>query len=171
MFPAEKSAILNTVAQGFTGQMINDDSVSLQNLLDEDALNKIYTNTASRIWNGLITFGSATAGVFGIFIIIRIVKLIFDTLIHGYALHSAYGCSLYLLGAIWSSITHLLLHLSRRPILKLENTEQNTIPTRQPNTPAEHISSSEPLTSNCDSIPVIYNFEQLRRMKDNTQTP
>jgi len=108
MFPAKISTILNTVAQGFTGQMIHADSVSLQNLLDENTLNKIYTSTVARIWNGLIIFGSATAGIFGIFIIIRVAKLVFDILIHGYALHSAYGCSIHLLGAIWSSITHLL---------------------------------------------------------------
>lgn len=46
MFPAEKSAVLHTIARGFAGQSINDDSISLRHLLDEDTLNKIYTNTA-----------------------------------------------------------------------------------------------------------------------------
>ncbi|KYN00203.1 hypothetical protein ALC62_09033, partial [Cyphomyrmex costatus] len=31
-----------------------------------------------------------------------------------YALHTMYGWSLHLIGAVWSSVTHLLLHLGRR---------------------------------------------------------
>jgi len=40
--------------------------------------------------------------------------------VHGYVLHTVYGWSLYLLGAIWNSVTQLLLHLGKeRP--KVEN--------------------------------------------------
>jgi len=74
MFPAEKSAVLYTIAQGYTGQNILENTGSLHHLLDEEALNKIYTSTASKIWSGFITFGIATAGVFGIFLVIRIIK-------------------------------------------------------------------------------------------------
>lgn len=112
MFPAEKSAVLHTIVRGFTGQIIQSDTVSLRNLLDENSLNKIYNNTLAKVWNGFTTFGAATACIFSIFIIIKIIKIIFDTLIHGYALHAAYDCSLHLLGAVWSFFTHLLLHLA-----------------------------------------------------------
>jgi len=63
-----------------------------------------------------MSFGSATAGIFGIFLLIRLIKIVIDTAIHGYALHTAYGCGMHLLGALWSSITHLLLHLARGPV-------------------------------------------------------
>ena len=46
-------------------------------------------------------------------IIIRGMKLIVDTLIHGYALHNMFGWSFHLLGALWDSVTNLLLHLGR----------------------------------------------------------
>jgi chromosome condensin MukBEF MukE localization factor len=42
MFPAEKGAVLHTIARDFTKQSIPSDAISLQNLLDEDSLNKIY---------------------------------------------------------------------------------------------------------------------------------
>jgi len=45
---------------------------------------------------------------------IRIIKLILDTIVHGYALHTVYGWSMYLLGAIWDSLTQLLLHLGKK---------------------------------------------------------
>lgn len=54
------------------------------------------------------------AGVFGIFIIIRLIKIVLGTLFHGYALHAARKCSLHLLRVIWSSFTHLLLYFANR---------------------------------------------------------
>ncbi|XP_036138366.1 uncharacterized protein LOC105829195 isoform X1 [Monomorium pharaonis] len=126
MFPAEKPALLNTIARGLVGHTFDSNSVSVSNLLDEASLNKIVESATSRIWKGFLTFGSATAGIFGIFLIIRIIKLIIDTAIHGYALHTVYGCSMHLLGAIWSSLTHLLLHLAHGPPKKLENQQRDT---------------------------------------------
>lgn len=34
-------------------------------------------------------------------------------MVHGYALNTVYGWSIYLLGAIWDSLTQLLLHLGK----------------------------------------------------------
>lgn len=127
MFPAEKNAVLHTIARGFTGQSIPSDAISLQKLLDEDSLNKIYNSTLSKIWNGFATFGTATAGVLGIFIIIRLTKLLFDTLIHGYALHTAYGCSLHLLAAVWNSLTQVLLFLANKPKQKTQTRNENSV--------------------------------------------
>ncbi|XP_050457854.1 uncharacterized protein LOC126854812 [Cataglyphis hispanica] len=123
MFPAEKPALLNTIARGLTGHSIDTDVVFMYNLLDETSLNKIAENAASRVW--FVTFDSATAGIFGILVVIRIIKIVVDTAIHGYALHTAYGWSLHLLGAIWSSLTHLLLHLARGPINKDDNNKDD----------------------------------------------
>jgi len=56
----------------------------------------------------------------GIYLCITGFKLIIDTLVHGYILHTVYRWSLYLFGAIWNSVTQLLLHLGKRR-LKAEN--------------------------------------------------
>jgi len=64
--------------------------------------------------SGWVSWHSDIVRVLTIFIIIRIIKLIIDILIR-YALHSVYGWNIHLLGAVWSSITHLLLHLGNRP--------------------------------------------------------
>lgn len=115
MFPADKSALLNAIARGLTGHSMNTDGMSVHNLLDENSLNKIVESTAAKVWKGFLNFGSATAGIVGIFLIIRLTKLVINTIIHGYALHTVYGCSLHLLGALWSSLASLLLHLAREP--------------------------------------------------------
>jgi len=142
MFPAEKPALHNTVVRGLTGHSINGDAISMYSLLDEASLNKIVENTASRVWRGFVTFGSATAGIFGILLVIRIVKLVVDTAIHGYALHTAYGCSMHLLGAVWSSVTHLLLYLARGPINKQDNIQPNEISSPTP-TASENLTTEE----------------------------
>jgi len=136
MFPAEKPAVLNAMARGMTGHAIPGDAISIYHLLDEASLQKIADSTASRIWGGFITFGSATAGVFGVLITIRLIKLVIDTTIHGYALHSAYGCSLYVLGAIWSSMTNLLLYFARGSSQRNRPEElDNAISNERPTTP------------------------------------
>lgn len=140
MFPVERPNTLHNLARGARGQPVPLGSISIKGLLDEDSLNKIAENAGKRIWSGFVSFGSASAGILGIFIVIRVAKLIIDTLIHGYALHSIYGWSIHLIGAIWSSVTYLLLHLGRPNSAKekenrqLEQvtTELFTPPTTQP---------------------------------------
>ena len=91
MFPVEKPAILNVIARGAMGQTIPAGTVSITSLLDEASLDKIAQNTSKRIWHGFLDFGSASAGILAIIIIVRLAKLVIDTIIHGYALHSIYG--------------------------------------------------------------------------------
>lgn len=165
MFPAEKPALLNSMARGMSGHVIREGTVSMYNLLDEASLNKIAESAASKVWNGFITFGSATAGIFGVLTIIRLVKLAVDTAIHGYALHSVYGCTLHLIGAIWSSVTHLLLHLAREPIVKtkreISNARDNSPQTfstelQIPNAPPNNSNDNPSISVNTNSSPYIY---------------
>ena len=87
--------------------------VSLLNLLDEEAIEKIAHSTWIKIWTIFSNFGTVSAGFIGVIIIIRGIKLIIDTIIHGYAIYTVFGWSLHLIGAIWDSVTNLLLHLGR----------------------------------------------------------
>lgn len=88
-----------------------------------------------KIWGKFLSFANASAGIIGIYFCIRTIKLIIDTVIHGYAIHSIYGWSVHLLGAIWDSITHLILHLSRKPQKKqTSQTEDQELLTITPNT-------------------------------------
>ncbi|EZA48616.1 hypothetical protein X777_13628 [Ooceraea biroi] len=114
MFPVEKPTMLNTLAQGAMGHAIPPNSISFYNMLDEKSLEKIAESAGERLWRGFVTFGSASAGVLAIILVIRLAKLIVDSIIRGYALHSIYGWSIQLLGAIWSSITHLLLYIGTK---------------------------------------------------------
>ncbi|XP_063979925.1 uncharacterized protein LOC135163949 [Diachasmimorpha longicaudata] len=113
MFPMENTAVLNKIAQRVSGNGTQYASPSMFNLFDENALEKLAENAWERTWGRFIKFGAISAGFIGIFMVIRICKLLVDTIIHGYTLHLVYGWSIHLLGAIWDSVTHLLLHLAR----------------------------------------------------------
>lgn len=118
MFAAEKQAVLDTLAWGAAGQHVTRGTVTLRQLLDEDTLNHLAASTAERLWKGFVTFGSASAGIMMVLLLIKLFKMLVDTCVHGYALHELYGCGLYLLGAVWSSVANVLIHRGqsrRRP--------------------------------------------------------
>ncbi|KYN35007.1 hypothetical protein ALC56_10665, partial [Trachymyrmex septentrionalis] len=107
------------------GSTDNLDSLATSSIYSNEDLNRLKNhimflvkkpstfNTIARLWQSFITFDSASAGIFAIFIIVRVAKLVIDTLIYDYALYAVYGWSIYLLGTLWSSVPNLLLHLAR----------------------------------------------------------
>lgn len=113
MFPAERPAVLNTVARGIMGHSTILHGGSLANLIDEASIEKIAISTWQKFWSKFLIFGNISAGFLGIYLLVRGIKLVLDTVVHGYALHTVYGWSMYLLGAIWDSLTQLLLHLGK----------------------------------------------------------
>jgi len=90
---------------------------SFANFLDKTFIEKIAISAWEKFWNKFLIFGNISAGFLGIYLAIKTVKLILDTIVHGYALHTVYGWSIYLIGAIWDSATQLLLHLK----IKIKN--------------------------------------------------
>lgn len=111
-FPFQKPALLNTIARGMVGQGSVDQGGSIENLFDGNVLEKIIDNTWGKLWTKFLSFGTISAGLFGIIFIFQLVKIIVDLIIRGYTLHSIYGWSLRLMGACFASITSLLLHLN-----------------------------------------------------------
>ena len=110
MFQAEKPMILNSLAREITGHPTINQGISLTNLFNEDVIDKIAESTWRRFWTIFTSFGTTSAGLIELIIIIRGIKLKADNIIHGYALHRLFAWSLHLLGAFWVSVTNLLLH-------------------------------------------------------------
>ena len=85
-------------------------------MFNQEVIDRIAEFALGRFWTIFTSFGTTSAGLTGLIIIIRVIKLIADTIIHGYALHRLFGWSLHLLGAFWDLVTNLLLHLgTHRP--------------------------------------------------------
>lgn len=164
MFPVEKPSTLNTIARGAMGGNIPAGSISMLNLLDEASLNRIAETAGEKVWKGFVTFGSASAGIFAIILIIRLAKLVVDTIIHGYALHSMYGWSMHLLGAVWDSVTHLLLHLGGRKERQHTTPPRDTAEDTHPTTEdaAQNTNEDDKSVKELRDNPR-YNYRELRR--------
>ena len=110
MFPIERIAVLNAVALGMLNGKNVTDEIDIEAFLRPEHLEGAIQGFMSKIWNKFLIFGSTSAGIFAIFLLIKIIKFGLDTVLHGIALHEIYGFSFHLLGAIWDSLTQLLLH-------------------------------------------------------------
>jgi len=100
MFPAERLLLLNMVARS------------------SSVHRKIAISTWQKFWSKFLIFGNINVELLGIYLIVRVVKLLLDIFVHGYVLHTVYvlhtdGQCTYL-GAIWDSLTQLLLHLGKK---------------------------------------------------------
>lgn len=135
MTSAEQTTVLNTLARGVMGQKATITGGSIANLLDSTTLEKIVTSTWNSVWSRFLRFGNMSAGIFGAIVLIRLVKLIIDTVIQAFALHSVYGCSGYMLGALWNSITQLLLQLEKQSKVKGLNSSESSSDLREVRSP------------------------------------
>ena len=140
MFPVEHQAALNNFAREVDGYPAVDNEGTIMKLLNDDAVSKIIESTWDRTWKRFMAFGTISAGFIAILIIFRVIKTVIDILIRGYALHSAFGWSFHILGAIWSSIAHLLLFLSQGP-------------------PPPGVSLTSPIPSSAPEVPVTIDIE------------
>ena len=112
-FPLEKSAVLNSVARGMMGQNITGDKINPAFLFDADSIKKIIQTTWEHFWGRFMSFGTASAGILGLIMVGRLIKFCADTAIHTITLYNIYGISLHLVGAVWDSVTQLLIHLGQ----------------------------------------------------------
>jgi hypothetical protein len=129
MFPNEKTAVLSHLALSYSGKSKPSREFSVTQLFNQEAMHEIAESAWSLMYSKLIAFGSLSAACISLLMIIKLIKFIIDTVIHGYALHSIFGWSFYLLAGVWDSMTHLFLHLARQP------REENNA-TQTTNTPA-----------------------------------
>ena len=82
MFPAEKPMTLNSLAKEITGHPSINQGISLTNLFNEDVIGKIAEFAWGRFWTIFASFGTTSAGLIGLIIIIRGIRLIADTIMH-----------------------------------------------------------------------------------------
>ncbi|KOC71224.1 hypothetical protein WH47_06146 [Habropoda laboriosa] len=115
MFPIEKAAINNSLAQGASGRQYNQGSIQISNLISETSLQKIAKSAAKQIWSGFITFRSISVGIFGVYVAIKIIQVIVNTILNGIALYTVYGWSIHIITAIWSTLAHFCIFLKQRP--------------------------------------------------------
>ena len=115
MIPVEKPALLNDLAREMRRYLISNNEGALLKSLNDGAVENIIESIWSKMWTRFITFGTFSAGIIAVIMLIQFFKTLIDIIIQAYALNSVYGWPIHLLGAIWSSVTNLLLHVAKQP--------------------------------------------------------
>lgn len=153
MFPVERTAVLNTIARGATGEDTVDQGITISHWVNEEVIQE----SVQKIWNKMHSFfntvGTFSTTLLGVWVTIKSIKFVIDTLVHGYALHSIYGWSIWLVGSIWDSVTSLLLHLSSRAKPTADNLPTQGQDTNNPQAlPLQVIRQQAPNPGNTDKL-------------------
>ena len=118
LFPIKKKTIVNTITRSTqSSNSVKDDF--MKNFLTEIKLTNIAENTWKKIVEKYEEYGMIISGIIMTLVISQFIKIMIGLIIRGCALHALYGWSMKLLGAFFSSVTHLLV------VLNKENTTQN----------------------------------------------
>ncbi|KAL7296737.1 hypothetical protein TKK_0010150 [Trichogramma kaykai] len=141
MFPLERPALLNGFARELHGATITTKDGTIIRLMNDDVIDKLVETTWGRLWSKFMSFGSASAGVIAILMILHIVKLAVDVILNGVALHRAYGWSMHMFAACLGSLTHLLVNAGRYNGAPNQEDATEMIPINEQPTPAAPIST------------------------------
>ncbi|OAD46956.1 hypothetical protein WN48_06373 [Eufriesea mexicana] len=109
MFPVEKHSVLDNFAQGMNGNENARASLNIGNFLTETDIQRLTKSMAKKIWDRFFQIGTITSGFLGIFLIIRIIKLIINIILEGITLHQGYGWSVHLMAAVWTTLTNYII--------------------------------------------------------------
>ena len=124
----------------------------MKNLLTETTLTNITENTWKKIMEKYEEY-EMSSGIIMTFLIFQFIKIMIDLVIRGCALHTLYGWSMKLLGAFFSSVTHLLV------VLNKDNTTQNIRKSSREEFELKEVIVQRPTISN----PIIKNSTIQRR--------
>lgn len=126
MFPSERQAISSIIISGSTNKKIDHQGIKLTNLLDAEEVDKMLTSYWTKAWSYFIKMGTISSGIIGILITIKVIKFIFDTVIHAIDLYPLYGRSWKLIGACWDAMTQCLINRHHRQEFKVHVTPSET---------------------------------------------
>lgn len=109
MAPNEREAVETILTTHLLAGNANMQGIDTSTLLSGKGLENVVNQTISKLWGWFSIFGNISAGVLGVYMLLRVIKFMVDTVIHGTMLYEAYGLSIALFGSIWDSVTHCLI--------------------------------------------------------------
>ncbi|AJG39068.1 glycoprotein [Wuchang Cockroach Virus 3] len=110
LYAGEREAIENIVVRGVSGSSVDLQGINGIHIIPDEALHDAANKYWTKLWGWFSGFGNISAGVIGVIMVFRLIKFLLDSIVHGKALYEIYGLSIYLVGAIWDSVTTYLIH-------------------------------------------------------------
>ncbi|XP_071055082.1 uncharacterized protein [Onthophagus taurus] len=102
IIPTERKAVSNIL----TETMIYD----IAPLISEHTIKGWVQGQWDAFWNWFPYLGSLTGGCLAMFFVVRALKFVIDTIVHGVVLFELFGWSVRLIGAVWDSVTMFCVH-------------------------------------------------------------
>lgn len=151
MFPLEKGAALSSLASTVNGfnfghQNFNYDSLTSDSTIST-ALDR-YFSKASGIFGWL---GQSFSVVIGLWFSFKLIKFLFDSTIHGWALYKKYGCDPRVGAMFWDALT---THFLSRPV----NKSTSVSPSVNESHELQHVASAPAI----ESVPLMHNPPHVR---------
>lgn len=109
MYPSERKAITQTVSAMINQDSYISDTSIFNKLLTKEAVDVSFKEFMNNTWSSFLSFGSFFSGVFELMLIFKIIKWMFDTIVHSRGLYEVYGCSWHIIASIWDAATTYLL--------------------------------------------------------------
>lgn len=109
MYPSERKAISQTMSAMINQDSYISDTSMFNKLLTKEAVETSFKDFMDNTWRRFLTFGSFFSGVFGVMLLAKIIKWMFDTLVHSRGLYEVYGCSWHIIASVWDAATTYLL--------------------------------------------------------------
>lgn len=108
MFSTERLAIGESIVFDSVHNTLSNNGVSFTRYIDENKILASVHNYMTSIYGWLVTFGSISSGAIGLYVIMKILVFVLDTIIHAYHLKMLYGWSWWILGMFCNSLTMCL---------------------------------------------------------------
>ena len=141
MLSVDRSRVLHTFAHGLLGNNISYERPDMTPFVNTKVITKAISNYFSAFYGSFLTFGTISAGFIGTIFVFRLIKLFFDTIVHGISLYSVYGWSYRLTASFWDSLTGYLVLIG-----------QNRSEAENPATPSNNNSNTTPENVNNQNI-------------------
>lgn len=135
MFPVEKHAALESLAQGITGNQYSPGSISITNLLTEKELKTLTKSLATKLWEKFALMGNITSGAIGAYLVFRLIKTTINIILNGISLHKVYGWSFHIISALWTTLANFLLNNKRNVGKQEEGNVSEVTPCVKPSAP------------------------------------
>jgi len=122
MFPLDKGATLSAVAGSLSGQGSDLSEYDVKGLSSESVISSMvdrYLTKATGIFSWL---GSSFSVCIGLYFTFKLVKFLFDTGIHGWALYKTYGIDYRMSAMFWDALTTHFLNSGNRRKMKSKAT-------------------------------------------------
>lgn len=123
-FNIEREAVENIVARKLSGQSTDNQGYTTINLFDTQEIKSLARNTFYSVWGWFTDVGIFMSGIIGFYVIWIFIKYVFEIVINGFAIYKTFGCGLFIIASVWSTLTMWVISTYKRQTKPKQDAEQ-----------------------------------------------